>query len=146
MRIPFRCPGSRHELAAGQLAAIDIMRSMIFREWHEFITYPLDPDRVRTRAERLDLSDGFRRDNSGKYPEDYEPSSGRGLIIDLELIVYNGDKFECMEITDYGEVVIWTCQKVWLLNRKNTNGMEKLLYLPRHPPNNADIMSPGQAA
>jgi hypothetical protein len=107
---------------------------MIFREWQEFVTYPLDPDRVRTKAERLDTSAAFRRGRDGKYPQDYEAASSRGAIIDLGIIVYDGDDFESMEVNDYGDVLVWTRQKVWLLLRKNTAGMEKLIYVPRHPP------------
>jgi hypothetical protein len=39
-----------------------------------------------------------------------------------------------MEVTDYGDVLIWTRQKVWLLLRRDTAKMEKLIYVPRHPP------------
>src|SRR5258707_962514 len=108
---------------------------MIFREWQEFVTYPLNPDRVRTKAERLDTSVAFRRGRDGKYPQDYEAPSSKGAIIDLAMIVSDGDVFESMEVTDYGDVLIWTRQKVWLLLRMNTSGMEKLIYVPRHPPN-----------
>jgi hypothetical protein len=107
---------------------------MVFREWQEFVTYPLDPNRVRTKAERLDTRGAFRRGIDGKYPQDYESSSSRAAIIDLGMIVYDGDVFERMEVTEYGDVLVWTRQKVWLLLRKNTAGMEKLIYVPRHPP------------
>ena len=107
---------------------------MIFREWQEFVTYPLDPNRVRTKAERLDTSEAFRRGLDGKYPQDCKPSSSRATIIDLGMIVYDGDVFERMEVTDQGDVLIWTHEKVWMLLRKNTAGIEKLIYVPRHPP------------
>jgi hypothetical protein len=107
---------------------------MIFREWQDFVTYPLDPDRVRTKGERLDTSAAFRRGLDGKYPQDYGPSSSRGAIVDLGMIVYESDVFESMEVNDYGDVLVWTRHKVWLLLRRNTAGMEKLIYVPRHPP------------
>ena len=109
---------------------------MLFREWKDFVSFPLDPNRVRTRDERLDTSNAYRRDRDGKYPQDYKPD--RGAVIDLGVVLSDDDAFECMEVTDYGDVTIWTRDKVWHLLRKNTNHMEKLLYLHRHPPNRHD--------
>ena len=111
---------------------------MIFREWHEFVTYSLDPNRVRTRAERLDTRRAFRRTPGGEYPHDYTPSSSRGAVIDLNMIVRDGDCFECMEVDDFGGVLIWTQRKVWLLARNHPNGIEKLFYVPRHPSQKAE--------
>lgn len=107
---------------------------MVFQEFQEFVTYPLDRDRVRTRAERVDTSNAFRRGADGCYPEGC--SQSRGRIIDLDLIVYDGDVFESMEVDDYGNVYIWTRQKVWVLLRKETANLEKLIYVPRYPPGN----------
>lgn len=50
------------------------------------------------------------------------------------MVIFDDDVFECMEVTDYGDVMIWTRDKVWILLRKNTNEIEKLMYLQRHPP------------
>lgn len=36
-----------------------------------------------------------------------------------------------MEITDYGDVCIWTNKKVWFLHRDR--GLEKLFFVHRHP-------------
>jgi hypothetical protein len=107
---------------------------MLFRQWKDFVSFPLDPDRVRTRDERLDTSRAYRRERDGKYPHDHRPSPDRGLVIDLGVVLYDDDAFECMEVTDYGDVTIWTRDKVWHLFRKSTNRMEKLMFLSRHPP------------
>ena len=56
--------------------------------------------------------------------------------MDFDLIVFDDDEFECMDISDYGDVQIWTKKRVWFLLRKETAGMEKLIYVDRHPPQN----------
>ena len=107
---------------------------MLFREWKDFVSYPLDPSRVRTRNERLDTSKACRRGNDGKYPPDYLSSPDHGAVIDRHILFYDDDVFECMEVTDYGDVTVWTRDKVWHLFRRNTGNMEKLMFLRRHPP------------
>jgi len=108
---------------------------MIFREWHDFVTYPLDPERVHTRVARLDIAAAYRRGQNGQYPEEYSGSLDRGAIIDQAFLVKDGDIFECMEIDDFGHVTIWTSQKIWFLVRDGSSGgIEKLRYVPRHPP------------
>ena len=90
---------------------------MLFHEWTEFVTYPTDSSRVRSRAERLDTS------------------HSAGAVVPLATILNNGDVFECMEIEDSGWVIIWTRNKVWFLAREGQGGrIEKLRYVPRHPP------------
>ena len=108
---------------------------MFFRDWHDFVTYPLNPDRVHTRAARLDTSAAFRRGPDRNYSNEYSQSSDKGAVIDQTLIVQYGDAFECMEIDDFGLVTIWTSQKVWFLVRDGlAGGIEKLRYVQRHPP------------
>src|SRR5262245_37312991 len=107
---------------------------MLFHEFQEFVTYPFDRDRVRTMTQRLETSQAFRCGLDGNYPADYSPSSERGAIIDLAQIVRGDDVFECMEVDDFGNVCIWTQQKVWFLLRKETANLEKLIFVPRHPP------------
>jgi hypothetical protein len=78
---------------------------MIYREWNEFVTCPLDSERVRSRAERLDtrLREGV-------------------AVIPLSTILAEGDVFECMEVGDCGDVTIWTRDKVWFLAREGNGG------------------------
>jgi len=109
---------------------------MLFHEWKEFITYPLDSNRIRSRAERFDTSKGFKLGPDGKYPSDYSDGKGeKPAVIPLSTIIVGDDVFECMEISDSGWVVIWTREKVWYLAREgNSSQIEKLRYVPRHPP------------
>ena len=91
---------------------------MLFHEWKEFITYPADSSRVRSRAERMNV-----------------PGPQGSAVILLSTIVVGDDTFDCMEIDDAGRVTIWTKQKVWFLTRDGADGrIEKLRYVPRHPP------------
>ena len=108
---------------------------MLFHEWQDFVIYPTEPQKVRTRTERIDVGLGWRRGSDGKYPSNYSQSSGRGAIIDQKFVVSCDDEFECLEIDDFGHVTIWTRKKVWLLTRTgHQSGIEKLIYVPRHPP------------
>ncbi len=103
---------------------------MLFQEWKEFITYPTDSSRVRSRAKRMGLSGGQS-----------------AAVIPLSLIIGGDDTFDCMEIDDYGHVTIWTKQKVWFLTRDGVGGqIEKLRYVPRHPPTPKDVTSHDTAA
>jgi len=110
---------------------------MLFKEWKEFVTYPGDSARVKSREQRLDTSNAFRVGPDGKYPSEMFqcPPAERAAIIPFSLIVSEGDEFDCMEVTDYGHVHIWTRDKVWFLTREGNNfQIEKLRYVPRHPP------------
>ena len=92
--------------------------SMLSREWQDFIIYPLDSTRVRSRAERVDLS-----------PREGAVVCPRSTILRWE------DVFEGMEIGEHGQVTIWTRDKVWFLATDgNEDRIEKLRFLPRHPP------------
>jgi hypothetical protein len=92
---------------------------MLFHEWKEFITYPANSSHVRSRAERMDV-----------------PGPQGAAIIQISTIVVGEDSFDCMEINDAGHVTIWTKEKVWFLTREGVGGqIEKLRYVPRHPPN-----------
>lgn len=87
---------------------------MLFNEWQDFITHPLDSSRVKSRKDRLDTT--------------------QGTIIPISMLLRGSDEFECMEITDLGDVTVWTRDKVWFLVREGTGQqIEKLRYIPRHP-------------
>jgi len=109
---------------------------MVFREWREFVVYPTNPDRVRSRDARLNTADAFRVGPDGHYPPDYHSGGNdRAAVIPLSTVIFGDDIFECMDVDDFGHVLIWTRDKVWFLNREGINGgIEKLRYLPRHPP------------
>jgi len=106
---------------------------MLFNEWKEFVTYPGDSTRIKSREQRLDTSNAFRIGPDGKYSP--EMSAEGAAVIPLSMIVSEGDKFDCMEVTDHGHVNIWTRDKVWFLTREGNDWrIEKLRYVPRHPP------------
>jgi hypothetical protein len=106
---------------------------MFFKEWKEFVVYPVDSSRVKSREQRLDIANASRIGIDGRYPAG--KSSEMGCVIPLTQIEREGDVFECMEVADYGHVYIWTRDKVWFLAREGNYGrIEKLRYVPRHPP------------
>src|SRR5262245_32361857 len=102
----------------------------LFHEWHDFVTFPLDPSRVRSMEQRLDTANAV-----DPRAAEYDPSTTGGARVsrtDLQLDGEDADQFEAMEVTDYGDVAVWTRRRVWCLRREA--GLEKLIYLPRHPP------------
>ena len=91
---------------------------MLFHQWKDFTIHPLDSSRIRSRAERLNNLGG-----DGAF------------VVQISTILVRDDIFECMEIADGGHVTIWTRDKVWFLTRDGVGGqIEKLRYIPRHPP------------
>ena len=106
---------------------------MLFKDWHDFVVYPMDPERVHTRAARIDTSTACRLGPNGRYPDEYSSNKNAGAVIDQTYVTQFGDAFESMEIDDYGSVMIWTRDNVWCIRRDR--GMEKLIFLPRNPPN-----------
>ena len=101
---------------------------MLYKEWVDFVTFPLDAEKCYSREQRLNLSEAVSVDSP-----DYTPELGteKGVITPKQFIFFEDDEFEAMEITDYGHVFIWTDKKVWTLH--NAGGLERLLYVPRHP-------------
>jgi hypothetical protein len=111
--------------------------TMLFKEWREFVIYPGDSGRVKSREQRLDTSKAFRIGADGQYPPEMRqcPIAERVAVYPLSKILSGGDTFECMEVSDYGHVYIWTRQKVWFIVHEGIEGrVEKLKYVPRHPP------------
>jgi len=109
---------------------------MRFNEWQEFVTYPANSTRVTSREQRLDTSRGVRIGADGHYPPEMFqcPLERRVAVISRSLVVWAGDEFECMEITDFGHVFIWTREKVWFITVEgNRRQIEKLRYVPRNP-------------
>lgn len=110
---------------------------MLFREWKDFVVYPGNSSRVRSREERLNTAGAFHAAPDGRYPPAMweKPISERAAVISSSYILRDGDTFECMQIDDSGYVLIWTRNKVWFIAREGDNDVvEKLRYYPRHPP------------
>jgi hypothetical protein len=123
----------RHRDALPPVSGTLDFNLMFFKEWQDFVTYPLDPERVRTSAARLDTSVAFHRGPDGRYPKDYKPS--KGAVIDRDVVVKGDDVFEGMCVDNLGHMQIWTRQYIWLLVRDGkSGGIEKLRRWSRHPP------------
>lgn len=85
---------------------------MLLRTWKDFV---VSKDSFITSAsERFELKDGRQ-------------------LVRQEFFEKFGDKFEVMEVTDLGAVTVWTTTKVWCIRQQN--GLEKLIFLRRNPPN-----------
>lgn len=107
---------------------------MIFKEYQEFVVYPLQADKVRHREDRLNIEHGFRINCAGAYPQDYSPSSEKGAVVPLQHIVLEHDQFEAMQVSDSGHVTIWTRDRVWfLVHEGNDQQIERMKYVPRNP-------------
>jgi hypothetical protein len=94
------------------------MNNPLDSDWQDFVIFPTDPKRIRTREERLDLS---------------LVSCGARAVLcaDKDKLVAPGDEYAGMHIDDRGNVIVWTRKRVCVLQR--LNGMETYLLLPRHP-------------
>lgn len=115
---------------------------VIYKEWVDFVIYPGNAQQVHTHKQRLDVSNAVDLDKID--PNDTAIMSAavdiareRGALASKLVILANDDQFEAMEIDDYGNVTIWTKQKVWELRRQygfDPKGYEKLFFSRRHPP------------
>lgn len=101
---------------------------MFYKEWIDFVSFPLDPYRCNSREQRIDLSSAISTDS-----EEYTPELGteKGSIVTKDFIIFDNDKFEVMQISDYGKIIIWTTKRVWHL--QDQGNREKLIFLPRNP-------------
>jgi hypothetical protein len=82
---------------------------MILNEWREFILASTKP--VTSIKER------FRLENSER-------------IVRRTVIEHSDDSFETMEVSELGDIIIWTTTRVWCIRKEG--GFEKLIYLPRN--------------
>jgi hypothetical protein len=100
----------------------------IYKEWVDFVSFPLDPEKCYTRVQRLDITNAVSVNS-----ENYTPELGteKGVIVTKDHIFFDDDEFEEMLISDYGQVIVWTKKRVWTL--QDQGHREKLVFLPRHP-------------
>ena len=107
---------------------------MLFKQWREFVIYPLNSDKVKTFEQRVDISQAYRISSNEKYPQYLEDNVKNGIIFDHATVVAGEDEFEAMNIDQFGHVIIWTIKKVWYLNKEGENSkIEKMRYVPRNP-------------
>ncbi len=89
----------------------------IYYEYKEFVILPTEPDFITSREQRLNTKSIDESKNIN--------------VIKKSLFEQYGDRFEAMEINDFGDVILWTNNKVWCIHKSEK--LEKLLYLPRNP-------------
>lgn len=102
---------------------------MLYKEWIDFVIFPSDSNKVKTREERLNTKGAVSYlENDGESAKEF------GLIVNWNDYTMNpdNDKFEAMWVDDDGNVIIWTEKRVWSLHRR-IDGKEKMTYLPRNP-------------
>jgi hypothetical protein len=115
---------------------------VVYKTWVDFIICPGEAQRIQTHEQRLDTRNVIDFENID--PNDHK---AMGLAVELarkqcalapKNIIFNeNDPFEAMEIDDYGNVTIWTKNKVWEVRRLygfSPEGYEKLFFTRRHPP------------
>lgn len=100
----------------------------LYKEWVNFVSFPKDPNRIRSEATRIDTANGVYN-NSEEYHQGLVDE--KGFIVTSDIVLFDDDRFEAMEINSGGGVVIWTRKRVWIL--QNQENREKMIYLPRHP-------------
>ena len=102
---------------------------MLYKEWIDFVIYPSNADKVKTREERIFTKNALSRDEKFENPESAKQN---GYIVSWKDYDFKDDIFEAMWIYDDGDVIIWTEKKVWSLYRR-LDGKEKMTYVPRNP-------------
>ena len=102
---------------------------MLYKEWIDFIVYPSDSTKVKTREERLFTQNAVSQDERIKNPETRRQS---GFIVSWNDYDFADDIFEAMWVDDNGNVIVWTEKRVWSLHRR-IDGKEKMTYVPRNP-------------
>ncbi|HQU81668.1 MAG TPA: hypothetical protein PKY59_00995 [Pyrinomonadaceae bacterium] len=100
---------------------------MLYKEWIDFVVYPSNANKVKSREERL------KTDNAvSELENDSELGKKFGLRVSWNDYAFSEDCFEAMWIDDDGNVIIWTEKRVWSLHRR-IDGKEKMTYVPRNP-------------
>ena len=102
---------------------------MLYKEWIDFVVYPSDANKGKTRLERLFTKNALSQDEKFEDPEDLKRY---GYIVSWKDYDFKGDVFEAIWIGDDGDVIVWTEKKVWSLHRR-IDGKEKMTYVPRNP-------------
>ena len=104
----------------------------LFTEWQDFVIFPQRPGVIHSRAERLNVTRAEDVPNAPTASTDFDPEYG--FRVTREYLFRDPEEiFVVMEVSDYGGVMIWTNKNVWCL-RNECGKIEKLIYLPRFPP------------
>lgn len=95
---------------------------MLFREWHDYVTCPLDPQRIQTAAERLNLQ-GAQEAKTAQDPK-------APIRVARDSYLSEGDDFVAMDVSDRGDVTVWTRRQVLRLWR--AFGSHRLIDHEKH--------------
>ena len=101
----------------------------LYRHWVDYVRYAVDCHRVRSREQRLDISDAVRVEEIPVLG--VEVAWERG-IVERQLSIDFAGELEALEVDDFGDLIYWTEFYVAHLFRLDT-GLEKLKMLPRNP-------------
>ena len=63
------------------------------------------------------------------------PEKGLAKLVTKAIVVDEDDDVEQMAVGECGDIPIWTRDQVGCMRR--SHGLEKLIYVPRHPPSHA---------
>lgn len=88
---------------------------------HDFVYCSRNTGLFRSREDRIDLKivDAGLKE--------------KAVVVTIETILIDDDDvFEAMELSEFGDVLIWTKKSVWTIRREGN--WEKLLFVPRNPP------------
>jgi hypothetical protein len=102
---------------------------MLYKKWINFIVFPSDTNKVKTREDRLNTKNALTQ--AEKF-ENTELAKKLGYIVSWDDYNFKDDDFEAIWIDDIGNVIIWTDKRIWSLHRR-IDGKEKMFYLPRNP-------------
>lgn len=102
---------------------------MLYKKWIDFVVFPSDSNKVKTREDRLKTESALSQNERIENPE---VAKEVGYFVSWNDYDFKDEVFESMWIDEDGNVIIWTDKKVWSLHRR-IDGKEKMIYLPRNP-------------
>jgi hypothetical protein len=102
---------------------------MLYKKWIDFIVFPSDTNKVKTREDRLNTKNALTQNERFENPE---LAKKLGYIVDWDGFEFKDDDFEAIWIDDIGNVIIWTDKRIWTLYQR-IDGKEGMIYLPRNP-------------
>ena len=102
---------------------------MLYKKWVDFIVFPSDSNKVKTREDRLRIENALTQNERIENPEFAKKV---GYVVCWKDYDFKDEVFDAMWIDEIGNVIIWTDKKVWSLHHR-IDGKEKMTYLPRNP-------------
>jgi hypothetical protein len=94
--------------------------------WTDFIILPNEIGGIQTYQERVNVARAVDTSTNG-----WDAHLHAALITE-DKVTQPNDLFEAMEISERGDVMIWTTKRIWYI-RRECNAKERLRFVPRHP-------------